>query len=394
MSRDGMLQPARGWAVVLASASVAVCASVAVVTLAAAGWVDTVGDRASAAAHPIAPRAAAARVVATTTLPPNPDPTAPGVPVPSGAQESDPFLTTAGDRYLLYTSGVPGLHPINVPVATSPDFTTWSTPVDALPTLPGWAVPGFTWAPDVHRFGARYALYFTALVGGVFPATECIGSSFSASPTGPFVPVPVPFICQLDQGGSIDPRVFVDAQGHPWMLWKSDQNIGGATTPTKLWSQPLSPDGSGLTGNPSFLMGPDRPWQGTVVEAPDMVEVDGTYWVVYSANWYNQPAYAIGAARCVGPAGPCADGTPGPLLASNTQGQGPGEPSLFRDASGIWLLYSASRSLAPKPDWLRPVFVTRLGVLPSGPYLAAGGPPSAVDLLGMPVWAPQPWPET
>ena len=229
---------------------------------------------------------------------------------------------------------------------------------------------------------------------GVFPAAECIGSSFSASPTGPFVPAAAPFICQLDQGGSIDPRVFIDARGHPWMLWKSDQNIGGATTPTKLWSQPLSADGSRLTGDPSVLMGPDGPWQGTIVEAPDMVEVGGAYWVFYSANWYNQPAYAIGAARCAGPAGPCADTAPGPCSPATPREQGPGEASLFRDASGIWMLYSASRSLAPQPDRLRPVFITRLGVLPSGPYLAAGGPPSAVDLLAMPVWAPQPWPET
>ena len=38
-----------------------------------------------------------------------------------------------------------------------------------------------------------------------------------------------------------------------------------------------------------------------------MVEVDGAYWDFYSGNWFNQPAYAIGAARCAGPAGPCAD---------------------------------------------------------------------------------------
>ncbi len=371
----------------LAAGSVALAGVVAALVALAATWPGATGGRASAAAHPL--RAPGGPVVPVTAPPPTPDPGAPGTAVPAG-EESDPFLTAAGGRYLLYTSGIPGPQPVNVPVVTSADFSSWSATADALPVLPGWAVPGFTWAPDLHRFGDRYALYFTALVRGASTPTECIGSSFSSSPLGPFVPRATPLICQLDLGGSIDPRVFTDRHGRSWMLWKSDQNIGGAAAPTQLWSEPLAAGGTRLTGSPSILMGPDRGWQGTIVEAPDMLEVDGSYWVVYAANWYNQPAYAIGAARCAGPAGPCADTAPGPLLASNAQGQGPGEPSLFRDGSGIWLLYSASRSLAPDPDWLRPVYVTRIGVLASGPYLAAGGPPSAADLLAVPLWAPLP----
>jgi beta-xylosidase len=202
---------------------------------------------------------------------------------------------------------------------------------------------------------------------------------------------PTPFICQLDQGGSIDPRVFVDADGTPWMVWKSDQNIGGATTPTKMWSQRLSDDGTALMGSPNFLLSPDEPWQGTIVEAPDMVEVDGAYWVFYSANWFNQPEYAVGAARCEGPAGPCRDISPGPLLASNLQGQGPGEASVFHDAAGYWMLYSPWRSRAPLPDDPpRPVYITRIGIGPAGPYLASGPPPTAADLLDQPIWSPTP----
>ncbi len=263
---------------------------------------------------------------------------------------------------------------------------------DALPDLPAWATPGFTWAPDVHRFGSTWELYFTAMIRGSSPATECIGSATGTSPTGPFVAAPRPFICQLALGGSIDPRVFTDASGAHWMLWKSDQNIGGATAPTMLWSQPLSADGLTLTGRASVLLQPDEGWQGTIVEAPQMVEVGGTYWVFYSGNWFNQPAYAMGAARCAGPAGPCADTSPLPLLGSNFQGLGPGEGSVFEDASGLWLVYSPWRSLAPKPDFPpRPVFVARLGMLSSGPYLAVWQPPAGLGLLdGKTVWSGTP----
>jgi hypothetical protein len=387
-------------------AILAVVAAAGLVGAVAATWSGRAGalEHPSAARHarPARPaRHAHARATAhdvratvlasTTTPPPTPAAWAPGTPVPGGADESDPFLTIAAGRYLLFTSGSTGSTPVDVPVSTSTDFVHWTPPVDALPVLPVWAVSGFTWAPDVHRFGSLYALYFTAVVAGYSPESECIGSAFSTSPTGPFTAQPTPFICQLDQGGDIDPRVFVDSDGTPWMLWKTDQNVGGSNTPTRMWSQRLSPDGTRLLGSPSFLLTPDEPWQGTIVEAPDMVEVDGAYWVVYSANWFNQPDYAVGAARCAGPAGPCQDTSTVPLLASNLQGQGPGEASVFHDDAGVWMLYSPWRSLAPQPDIpARPVYITRLGFGPAGPYLAMGPLPSAADLLTRPLWSPTP----
>ena len=321
------------------------------------------------------------------TPPPDPHPWAPGTEITGGAHQSDPFLTTDGFRFLLFTSGSGGPAPMNVPVATSGDFTHWTAPVDALPVLPPWARPGLhvgTGHPPV-RFGLRPVLH--GRDGRSLARHRVHRQRRSATPPpGRSTPTATPFICQLDKGGSIDPRVFVDDDGSPWMVWKSDQNIGGSDTPTTMWSQRLSADGTHLVGSPSALLGPDEPWQGTIVEAPDLVEVGRHHWVVYSANWFNQPAYGVGAARCAGPAGPCADTVPQPLLASNLQGQGPGEASVFHDSAGYWLLYSPWRSLAPLPDSPRArSYITRIGFGPSGPYLADGPLPSAADLLADPV---------
>ena len=341
------------------------------------------GDRAALRRWPPVPS-----LLDTTAPPVDRPPLAPGTEVAAGIAQSDPFLTVAGGRFVLLTSGGAAPTRVNVPVTTSTDFTHWSPAVDALPVLPPWSEPGYTWAPDLHHFPSTYALYFTAALADHTPTTECVGSAFASSPTGPFTPSPTPFVCQLDKGGTIDPRVFVDDTGAPWLLFKSDQNIGGSTTPTVMWSQRLSSDGRRLLGSPSVLLTPDRPWQGTIVEAPDMVEVDGAYWVFYSGNWYNTPDYAVGAARCAGPAGPCADVGPAPLLATNFQGEGPGEASVFRDPAGIWLLYSPRRSLAPQPDVpARPVYIARIGFTRSGPYLARGPVPGATDLLGIPLWS-------
>ncbi len=350
----------------------------------------TLAVPASASGHRVRPAGrpltAVGPLSAPAPPPPNPNPLSPGQPVGSDQYQSDPVLYRSQGRYYLYTSGVPGS--INVPVASATTFGTWTPSTDALPVLPAWAEPAFTWAPDIHQFGSTYVLYFTALVRGSSPAMECIGAATGSSPDGTFTPMSTPFICQVDQGGTIDPRVFTDSDGTNWMLFKSDQNIGGANTPTKMWSQQLTPDGLGLIGQPSELMQPDERWQGSIVEAPDMVKVNGTYWVIYSGNWYNHPEYAIGAARCAGPAGPCADVSSVPLLGTNAQGEGPGEASVYQDPSGIWLLYSPWRSLAPMPDFPpRPVYITRLGFAPTGSYLAAGGLPPSLDVL----MQAQPW---
>ena len=327
---------------------------------------------------------AAATSITAARPPVTPNPGAPGQLVPSGENQSDPFLYRTQDRYYLYTSGIPANPPINVPVASGTDFGAWSPVADALPVLPHWAAPGFTWAPDVHQFGSTYVLYFTAGVVGT--GQQCVGVATSTSPLGPFSAVQKPFICQTRMGGTIDPRVFSDSSGTAWMLFKSDQNVGGAATPTMMWSQRLAPDGLHLTGQAAKLMSPDEPWQGTIIEAPDMVEVNGTYWVVYSGNWFNQPAYAIGAARCAGPSGPCADTTAQPLLGSNAQGAGPGEASVYTDSTGSWMLYSPV--LASKDDVPRAVMITRIGFASSGPYLAAGGPPPTLDpFAGSSLWS-------
>jgi GH43 family beta-xylosidase len=305
---------------------------------------------------------------------PNPDPMAPGIPVNSGENESDPFLFLNNGRYYLYTSDIASKN-ANVPVSSTVDFKSWTPVTDALPVLPQWAQQGFTWAPDVHQFGSTYVMYFTA--GDLAADRQCIGIATGSSPTGPFTPTDTPFICQLNVGGSIDPRVFTDSStGTSWMLWKSDQNANGATTPTTLWSQQLSDNGQALVGTPAVLMHPDEAWQGTIVEAPDMVEAEGIYWLTYSANWFTQTDYAIGVAQCDGPAGPCSDFSSQPFIASNAQGSGPGEPSFFDESGAVWVLYTPVRALPFVAT--RPIDIARIGFGALGPYLAAGGPPPSL----------------
>ncbi len=303
-------------------------------------------------------------------------PEAPARLILTGPGDStDPFMLTYRGRYYLYTSE--GTTLMNVPLRIGSRPGRWGTPVDVLPRLPGWAEGGLTWAPDVHAVAGGWALYFTALLRGVNPYTHCIGAAFATSPAGPFVPTGHPFICQLDHRGSIDARVYVSPGNHLVMLWKSEDNAN-PTVPgpdqdgvTGIYAQDLSADGRVLLGQPVKIFAPSEPWEGTIAEAPDMIEEWGIYWLFFSGNWYYSTSYGIGVAACQTPFGPCSDPDPDPFIGSNDQGQGPGEQSLFRDGNNVYLLYNPFRANDPGPVISRPVAMTRLGFTPQGPYLAA-----------------------
>jgi hypothetical protein len=302
------------------------------------------------------------------------DRSAPAHVVLSGPDAPDPFVLVDGSHEYMYTSN--GTLKMNVPTYTLLADHRFGDLRDALPRLPGWARRGFTWAPDVRRVVGGWALYFTAAVKDASPSMQCIGDAFGSSPLGPFEAEPKPFICQVAHRGSIDPRTFVDAQGTLWLYWKSDDNANPQIPwktgkgLTGIYVQRLSASGRTLLGTPRLVVQPSSPWEGTIIEAPDMILVQGRYWMFYSGGWFNSPRYAIGAALCAGPVGPCTPTSVQPLLSSNSQGAGPGEPSVFEDSSGIWMLYNPWASNDPGPTPNRPVVEVRLGFSPAGPYIA------------------------
>lgn len=301
------------------------------------------------------------------------DPDNPARIVTPGQGVPNPFVLVDEGRYYMYASQVRFRGP-SIPLRVSDQIGHWSThPVDALPVIPTWAAHGLTWAPDVRRIDDRYVMYMTAQLEGVERPTQCIGVAVADRPEGPFDPSPDPLVCQLDRFGSIDPRSFVDDRGDLWLHWKSDDNADlDGTGTASIYAQRLDPGGTSLRGEPVRILEVDQPWEGRIVEAPHMIEIEGEYWLFYSGNWYNQPDYALGVALCQGPAGPCTKPLPGPWLDSNAQGLGPGEASLFVDLEGaVWIAYSpwAQQYQTRNP---RPVALARVAVGPLGPYLAAG----------------------
>jgi beta-xylosidase len=229
----------------------------------------------------------------------------------------------------------------NIPVLRSTDLVTWERLGDALPALPEWASPnqGLTWAPGVIQIGDSFVLYYTTR--DTASDKQCISRAVSDRPAGPFTDDSAePFICQADLGGSIDPYPFLDESGALYLFWKNDGNCCGL--PVGLWVQQLSEDGLSLVGEPTELIQRDQAWERPLIENPAMVEVDGSYYLFYSGNWWESHEYAVGYAVCETITGPCEKPLTEPLFAFANGAMGPGGQSFFTNAGGdLWMAYHA-----------------------------------------------------
>ncbi|GAC1533088.1 MAG: hypothetical protein NVS3B12_12050 [Acidimicrobiales bacterium] len=242
----------------------------------------------------------------------------------------DPFVLRVGATYHAFATQS-GL--TQVQTLTSSDLRTWQRGDDALPRLPSWAEFGYLWAPSVLPRTGGYVLYYATRVRAT--GRQCLSRAVSVLPQGPYLDTSNgPFICQLDRGGSIDPSPFVDADGTAWLTWKSEGTLDGE--PTRLWSARLSADGLSLAGPDVELLHTEQPWEQPIIERPSLWRApDGRYYLFYAGNRWQSSGYAVGWARCAGPAGPCTRGDTRPFLASHDAVAGPGSAQEFTDIAGV-----------------------------------------------------------
>jgi len=221
-----------------------------------------------------------------------------GVVLTPDVDGPDPFVVIEdGQPWVFTTNTANG----NVPVATLA-AGEGTVVTDALPDLPPWASAGFTWAPAAARTADGWTLWFTARHQAT--GRQCIGAAWAAEVEGPYDPAPEPLVCHLERGGSIDPSPVVQADGRLVLLHKSDGNCCGL--PTTIDAVELDGRGTTVVSDSVELLRADRSWEGGIVEGPTMIHgPDGTWWLLYSAHGWSSSSYAIGAARCASPLGPC-----------------------------------------------------------------------------------------
>ncbi|MBB2948766.1 beta-xylosidase [Actinoplanes lutulentus] len=209
---------------------------------------------------------------------------------------ADPDIMKVGRTYYAYATNSDGR---NITWATSTDLTDWAVQeTDALPALGAWADPDWSfppggsgdhgvWAPEVFAAGPRsFVMWYTAHDRA--SGKQCIGAATATAPGGPFVPRDTALVCTPETGGAIDASSFAE-NGRRYILWKNDGNC--CSQDTWLHLQQVSADGLRRVGAETELIKQNKPFEGTLVEAPTLWKRGSTYVLFYSANFFGNGSY-------------------------------------------------------------------------------------------------------
>lgn len=253
-------------------------------------------------------------------------------PVAINTNFPDPSFVGAADGYW-YAFGTNG-NGKRVQVARSTDFANWDLlDVEALPTVGSWETEKDHWAPDVvmrvrnqtlhtkrinpantTQDDGKYVMYYSG-ESKSNPPHHCVGTAVADYPEGPYVPSEKPLSCRLDGGGSIDPSGFLDADGSRYVVFKVDGNsighggdcnngkeplVGTPIMLQKLQADAITPDGDAV----QILDRSTADGDGPLVEAPNLILKDGTYFLFYSTHCFTDPLYDVRYATASSIAGP------------------------------------------------------------------------------------------
>ncbi|MDT5271211.1 MAG: arabinan endo,5-alpha-L-arabinosidase [Acidobacteriota bacterium] len=277
----------------------------------------------------------------------------------------DPTVIDAGGGwfYAYATQTDIGGRVLNFQSARSRDLIHWERVGDALPVKPVWASQTqLFWAPDVHRRGQTFFMYFSAgldpdraaqfkkeqraekSLEGVF----CLGVATASRPEGPFRDSGRPLKCGLSFV-NIDPMAFDDPlTDRKYLYW------GSGFQPIRV--QELAADRLSFKQGsaPVELVSPDKnvPFQ-TLIEGAWVVYRKGFYYLFYSGeNCCHGPLqeikYAALVARSKSPTGPfqtLAQATSAPdsgVVRRSDMWIAPGHNSIVTDDMGQdWIAYHA-----------------------------------------------------
>jgi xylan 1,4-beta-xylosidase len=242
---------------------------------------------------------------------------------------ADPTIFYNEGTYYLYgtTTGNSPLNGEGFQVYTSSDQKNWTGPAGsqgglALKKGDAFGSQGF-WAPQVFQYNSQFYMIYTA--------NENIAVATSDSPLGPFEnKSKEPLAATVKQ---IDPYVFIDDDGKKYLYHVRLTN-GNRIFVAELNDDLLSIKPETLTE----CIAAQLQWENTqnvdwpVAEGPTVLKKEGLYYLIYSANDFRNPEYAVGYATSKSPLGPWEKSKASPILSQNLIGEnGTGHGDLFLD---------------------------------------------------------------
>lgn len=266
--------------------------------------------------------------------------------VPTSVAMRDPSTIIKRDNtYWVYGTGK------GVRQLSSPDRLHWTEQQPVFATSPAWtreAVPGNTinimWAPDVRRMNGKYYLYYSFSTLGSNNSAIGLATSATLEPDSWVDQGPVIVSQRGGNFNAIDPCIFQDAGGKPWLSY------GSYWSGIKLVALD-SQSGKIPPGGRIYEIA-SRPTPGNAIEAGAIYLHDGYYYLF--VNWNGGGAYNIRVGRSQTVTGPYLDkdgkdlqGGGGSLFLNSVfddrsgkpfdDQTGPGHVGILRDTDGYWV---------------------------------------------------------
>lgn len=337
---------------------------------------------------------------------------------------TNPLPVAFGDPYVLktktgtyYMYGTGGVARNGFAAYSSTDLINWkdegqvwfnNNPNGWSDSTAAW--DGAYWAPEVYERAGKYYLFYSAQ-WKENPAKEVenfrIGVAVAEKPTGPFVDLakrPV-----FDPGYPIiDANVLFNNDGRIYLYysrccykhpvesdvadWARKKGWFKAIEESWVYGVELTPDFSGVTGEPVLLLRPpvslkdkQAEWESRSVTSKEVArrwtegsaifKKNGTYFIMYSANYFGGSNYAVGYATAASPLGPFIKAANNPVLQKNTAtggtvtGTGHNSVTYSPDGAEMFCVYHGRTT---ETGDKRVVFLDRMKVLPNGKLIVQG----------------------
>lgn len=339
---------------------------------------------------------------------------------PLPVQFGDPYvLYVPGDKYYMYGTG--GGAKKGFSAYSSADMVNWKPEGQVYfgNNKNGWAEKDY-WAPEVYAKNGKFYMFYSAH-WKVNPNNELenykIGVAIADKPTGPFIDMQNKPI--FDPGYPIiDANVLFTDNGKTYLYYSRCAYKHPVQSEVADWAQQkgwfkeieeswvygieMKPDFSGVIGEPVLLLRPpvtigdkQAEWESRSVtsnevnrrwtEGSFIFKKSGTYYMMYSANYFGGKNYAVGYATSKNPLGPFTKASNNPVLEKNVEkggivtGTGHNSIAWSPDGKKMFCVYHGRTS---KTGGERVVFIDRMTVDKKG-VLKIDGPTTT----------PQPVPE-
>ena len=242
-----------------------------------------------------------------------------------------------------------------------------------------WSTDSY-WAPEVVFYNDAYYMFYTArdksgrLLISVAKSDSAAGPYEDVSPEKPV----------FDFGYAIiDASVFVDDDGRAYMYYAKDVSeniIMNGKHVSQIYGVELSEDLLSIKGEPVLLTSPDSAWENPQEswswnEGPIVLKHNNEYYLAYSANMFESPAYSVGYAKSANPLGPYEKAQENPILATKQlEGiSGSGHHSYFNSPDGTELFTAYHTHTVPqKPSGNRQLAIDRALYTEDGKFVVNG----------------------